>query len=88
MSAFIPPTQDDAVAFITIRLHANSSISVHGHIANKRLAHQLLDHAKDAIGRQVPDDFDIIVPNRDVDVQPSNNMKEFGDIPPDQRGDP
>ena len=83
----VPPTQDDTIAFVTIRLHAGGAISVQGHISDKRMALQLLDHARDAITRQVSDNR-IIVPNRDVDVTPSIPLKEFGDIAPDQRGDP
>lgn len=90
MSVSVPATQDDTIAFITIRMHAPGTISVSGHVADKRFALQLLDHAKDAISRQFPETpAGIIVPNRDVDmVDPAFPLKEFGDIPMGQRGDP
>lgn len=84
----VPEHQEDAIAFITVRLHANGALSVQGHVGHKRLALQMLEHAKDAIGRQFPEDKQIFVPGRDVDIVPTGPLKEFGDIPVDQRGDP
>lgn len=83
----VPPQDPDAVAYITVRLHATGALSVQGHIADKRMALQLLDHARDALTRQVLDGGRVCVPGRDVDVTPSIPLREFGDMPPNQRGD-
>lgn len=83
----VPEMDADAVAFITIRLHAPGTISIQGHVGDRRLALQLLDHARDAILRQVPDDKEIVIPNRDVDVTPTIPLKEMGDMLPHERGD-
>lgn len=82
-----PPKPDDCVAWITVRLHAHGAMSIQGTIGDKKLAHQLLDHARDAITRQVPDEHALVVPNRDVAIVPASTLKEIGDIPPNQRGD-
>lgn len=87
MSNVIVPEHDDTVAFLTIRLHATGALSVQGHVGDKRLALQLLEHAKDAIGRQFPDDRQILVPNRDVDVTPSIPLRDFGDLSAREKGD-
>lgn len=83
----VPEQDPDTVAYLTIRLHAPGTISVQGHIGDKRLALQLLEHAKDAIRNQFPDDKEIIVPSRDVDVQPTIPLREMGDMLPHERGD-
>lgn len=89
MGAFVPPPQDDTVAYITVRMHAPGTISVAGHVADKRFALQLLDHAKDAIARQFPQTpAGLVIPNRDVDMPEAVvPLKEFGDIPVGHRGD-
>ena len=83
----VPPQDADTVAFITVRLHAPGTISVQGHVGDKRFALQLLEHAKDAIARQFPEDREVVIPARDVDVTPSLPLKEMGDLLPHQRGD-
>ena len=87
MNAQPPPKPDDCVAWITVRLHAHGAVSIAGTIGEKKMAHALLDAARDAITRQVPADREIVVPNRDVEVVPSSALKEIGDIPHGQRGD-
>jgi len=82
-----PPKPDDCIGWITIKLHAGGGVSIAGTIGQKKMAHQLLDAAKDAITRQIPDDKEIVVPNRDVEVVPYAGLKELGDIPKDQHGD-
>lgn len=84
---YIPPQADDTIAFLTLRLHANGTMTLNGHVADHALMLQMLDHARDTIKRQIPSGG-IIIPSRDVDVAPSIPLKEFGDIPPGQRGDP
>ncbi len=83
----MPEKPDDTVAWITVRLHATGTISIAGTIGDRRMAHQLLDHARDAITSQIPDNRAIVVPNRDVVVEPISGLREMGDIPKDQRGD-
>jgi hypothetical protein len=87
MTAPVPDHSLDVVAWITVRYHANGGLSVQGTIGDARVARQLLDHAKDAIGRQLGD-RQIVVPNRDVDVEPSSLLKPLGDVPAGERGDP
>lgn len=84
----VPPQPDDVVAFVTVRLHATGWISTEGTIADKKMALHLLDQARDAIRRQVPDDKTIFIPSREVDVVPSIPTRDMGDIPLGERGDP
>lgn len=88
MSGIVRQLDDDAVAWITVRMHAPGTISVAGHVADKRFALKLLEHAKDAISRQVSES-PIVVPNRDV-VMPVAAMPliDAGDMAPNERGDP
>lgn len=88
MSEFVPPQPEDVVQWITIRLHANGALSTSGTIADKRMALHLLDHARDAVKRQVPDYQAIIVPGSEVEIAPALPVREMGTIPPNQRGDP
>jgi hypothetical protein len=83
----VPPQDPDTVAYITVRLHATGALSVQGHIADKRMAVQLLDHARDALTRHVLDGGRAAIPASDVEVTPTIPLKEFGDMPPNQRGD-
>jgi hypothetical protein len=78
---------DDVVAWITVRMHAPGTISVSGKIADKRFALRLLDHARDAITRQVRE-TPLVIPSRDVDVVEPPGLIETAHIPRDQRGDP
>lgn len=85
----VPPQDPDTVAYITVRLHATGALSVQGHILDRRMALQLLDHAREAITRQVVDGGRAEVPARDVAVTPAAAvpLREYGDMPPNQRGD-
>lgn len=85
--ALVPPQPLDVVAWITVRYHANGSMTIGGTIADKPVALAMLDHAKDAITRQIREPG-IIIPNRDVDVEPSAAHTVMGDIPEAERGDP
>lgn len=89
MSVIVPPLPDDTIAYLTIRMHATGTVSVSGHVADKRFALQLLDHARDAISRQFPETpAGIIMPNRDVDMPDSRvPLREWGDMAPHDRGD-
>lgn len=85
--SIVPPQPEDVIAWITVRCHLNGTVSISGTIGDASFAKQLLDHAKDAIGRQIPTGG-LVIPNRDVEVKPSDGLKELGDIPVSQRGDP
>lgn len=84
----VPPQPDDTIAWITVRHHANGQLSVSGTIGDPVHAKKLLDHAKDAITRQVPAGG-IIIPGRDVQLPDPAlpGLQEMGYLPPDQRGD-
>lgn len=85
---YVPPQPDDTIAFLTLRLHANGSMTLNGHVADRKLMLRMLDHARDTITRQVPEDYAITIPNRDVDVAPAIPLTDFGDMAPGERGDP
>jgi len=86
---FVLPQPLDTIAFVTVRLHANGSISTQGTIVDKPMALHLLEQARDAIKRQVPDDKykEIVVPNRDVDMAPMIPTRDLGSMLPGERGD-
>ena len=86
MGQRVPQQDGDVVAWITIRHHANGAVSVGGTIGDAAYAKRLLDHAKDAITRQVPEKG-IVIPNSDVDVVANPALVELGELRPDQRGD-
>lgn len=83
----VPQQDGDVAAFITIRLHQTGGVSVSGHIGDKRLALQLIDAARDAVKRQVPDARPIVIPGRDVEATPSIPLRDFGSMAPHERGD-
>lgn len=87
MSQFVPPQPDDVVAWITVRCHAGGAVSVQGTIGDPVFAKKLLDHARDAITRQVPE-HGLVIPGRDVNLSPDPRCREMGDIPVHERGDP
>lgn len=62
------PNPGDLIAGIQISFYANGAMSVSGNIGDKRLALQLLDHAKDAINNQLRPEDQLIIPNKDVEV--------------------
>jgi hypothetical protein len=68
-------------------MHANGTVSVSGTIGDRDFALSLLDHARDAIGRQIPRKGEIYMPNRDVDLSPNPGLREMGDLHPNERGD-
>ena len=84
----VPPQPDDVVQWVTIRHHADGTISVQGTIADKRMALHLIDHGRDVLKRSVPEYKAIIVPGSEVEIAPVLPVKEMGMIPANQRGDP
>lgn len=83
----VPPQPDDVVQWVTIRLHADGTVSTSGTIADKKMALRLLDIARDAVKTQVQEYKAIVVPNREVDIAPVLPVKDLGYIPKHQRGD-
>lgn len=77
---------DDCIAWITVRMHSTGTVSVNGMIADRAFALKLLDHARDAITRQVPAGG-LLIPNRDVDLDPHPGLRDVGDLAPHERGD-
>lgn len=84
------PTALDRIAYIAISLYGDGSMSTSGNIGDKRLALQLLDHARDAIKGQLERNpySGLLVPPRDVDVTPDPlypALVEAGDVAPELR---
>ena len=84
----IPPQPLDVVQWVTVRLHASGTISTSGTIADKKMALHLLDQARDAIKRQVPEYAPIVIPGSEVCIAPALPVRDMGYIAPAQRGDP
>jgi len=82
----IPNKEDSVVGWVTVRYHANGSLSVSGTIGDTAFAKSLLDHAKDALSTQ--GDRTVVVPNRDVVAEPYQGLRDVGDMAPHERGDP
>lgn len=83
----VPDQPDDVVAWITVRLHSIGTMSISGTIGDAAMCRAMLDHARDAITRNVKD-AGICVPSRDVEVEPVRGLVEMGDIQRSERGDP
>jgi hypothetical protein len=82
-------SNEDCVAWITIKYFADGSMSTSGNIGDARFALALLDHAKDAVrGHGLPRG-QIVTPNRDVVVEqsPGYPTRPLGDMAPGERGD-
>lgn len=62
------PHPGDMIAQIQISLYASGEMSVSGHIGDKRMALQLLEHAKDAINNQLRPEDQLLIPNKDVEI--------------------
>ncbi len=88
MNEQIPPQPLDVVQWVTIRMHADGTVSTAGTIADKKTALRLLDIARDAIKTQIADYKAIEVPNREVAVDPSFPVREQGMMLARERGDP
>jgi hypothetical protein len=81
-----PPLEPDTIAYVLVRLHDGGSLSVSGHVGDRRFALQLLDHARDAIAARP--DSPIVIPPRDVDATAGVPLRAWGDMSPADRGDP
>ena len=88
MSALIPPQPLDVVAWVTVRLHVNGTLSTTGTIGDVPMALHLLEQGGDAIRRNARQRDQIVIPGRDVDEAPSLPVRELGMMAPAERGDP
>jgi hypothetical protein len=84
------PTPADRIAYIAISLYGGGAMSISGNIGDKRLALQMLDHARDTILGQLErhPHSGLLVPPRDVAVTPDPHypaLVEAGGVPPDLR---
>jgi hypothetical protein len=84
------PTVDDRIAYIALSLYGTGAMSISGNIGDKRLALQMLDHARDTIRGQLErmPYSGLLVPPRDVEVKPDPlypALVEAGDVSPDLR---
>jgi hypothetical protein len=84
------PTPNDRIAYIALSLYGGGAMSISGNIGDKRLALQMLDHARDTIRGQLEAHpySGLLVPPRDVVVTPDPlypALIENGDLPPDLR---
>ena len=84
------PTVDDRIAYIALSLYGNGAMSISGNIGDKRLAIQMLDHARDTlVNQQKANPYaGLLVPPRDIEVAPSPlypPLVEAGDVPPELR---
>ena len=83
----VPEQPLDVVAWVTVRLHTNGMVSTSGTIGDKPMTLHLLAQGIDAMkGRS--DEPLVIVPQRDVDVDPSIPTRDIGDMPVQDRGEP
>jgi hypothetical protein len=85
----VPPQDADTVAYVTVRMMSTGALRIDGHILDKRMALQLLDHAREVIASRPDPAQQVVVPSRDVDVTPSEAipLKPYGDMLPHERGD-
>lgn len=82
----VPVKEDDVLAWITVRLHTNGTISTQGTLQQPGLAEKLLRHALDAVNSAMPADR-LIIPARDVNYAPPPGLIEVGDMGFAERGD-
>jgi len=84
------PTPLDRIAYIALSLYGGGAMSISGNIGDKRLALQMLDHARDTIAGQLArtPDSGLLLPARDVEVAPDPRypaLVESGDVDPSLR---
>lgn len=85
----VPPQDPDTVAYITVRMMSSGALRIDGHILDKRMALQLIDHAREVIASRPDPAQPVMVPSRDIDVRPSDYipLTAYGDMLPHERGD-
>jgi hypothetical protein len=70
----------DAIANISLTLFGNGSMQIQGNILDPKLAVTMLNHALDAVKRQLERREKLIVPAVDVDVKPVLPLTQYGDV--------
>lgn len=86
--SLVPPQPEDVFAWVTVRMHQSGAISTSGTIGDKQLALYLLREGYRAIKGSVKDEPLIVLPNHQVDVEPSLPVRDLGSLPENERGDP
>jgi hypothetical protein len=84
------PTISDRIAYIALSLYGDGAMSISGNIGDKKLALQMLDHARDTIANQLKVNpySGLLVPPQDVQVVPNPAYPPLvaaGDVPPELR---
>ena len=82
-------SNEDLVAFVSLKMYADGSMSIDGHIGDPESALRMVDHARDQLRTAVDKSKrQIVVPARDVDVKlPATVTRAYGDMPREDRGD-
>lgn len=83
----VPPQDADVVWYLTIRIHAPGTMSVQGHLGDPEFAVAQLEQAAEAVRRQIRPKAEIVIPNREVTLNPKLPLREMGDMLPHERGD-
>lgn len=70
----------DAVANISITLYGSGQMQVQGNILDPKLATTMLNHALDAVKRQLKRREQLVIPGADVEVKPILPLTQYGDV--------
>jgi hypothetical protein len=79
------PDPNDRIAYIALSLFGDGAMSISGNIGDKKLALQMLDHARDTIAAQLRRTSELLIPSSDVEVRPDPHYPALvaaGDVPP------
>ena len=79
------PDPNDRIAYIALSLFGDGAMSISGNIGDKKLALQMLDHARDTIAAQLRRTSELRIPSSDVEVRPDPHYPALvasGDVPP------
>lgn len=76
----------DAIANISITLFGSGQMQIQGNIGDPKLATTMLNHALDAVRRQLQNREKLVIPGVDVDVDPILPLQQYGDVRPDWQG--
>jgi hypothetical protein len=76
----------DAIANISITLYGSGQMQIQGNILDPKLATTMLNHALDAVKRQLQRREKLVLPDVDVDVNPILPLTPYGDAPKDWQG--
>lgn len=86
--SLVPPQPEDVFAWVTVRMHQSGAISTSGTIGDKPLALYLLREGYRAIKGSVKEEPLIVLPNHQVEAEPSLPVRDLGSMPASERGDP